>query len=146
MSTTTASTRTSNRAVAGVGIAALALAAVAAGVAYNAGQQNAPQAAPAASSSSASQSGSGTGTGTNPSTGGNSNKVEPSNAIKAIQQELGELNFYQGPINGYDTPATVAAVKNLQAQAGLPQTGHMNPQTRTALLKYLAQGSNNMNS
>ncbi|MFN8168365.1 MAG: peptidoglycan-binding domain-containing protein [Candidatus Nanopelagicales bacterium] len=144
MSTTTAttSTRNRNRAVAGVGIAALALGAVAAGVAYNAGQQNAPQAAPAASSSSASQAG----TGTTPSTGGNNNKIQPSNAIKAVQQELAELNFYQGPINGYDTAATVSAVQNLQREAGLPQTGHMDPQTRAALLKYLAQGSNTMNS
>lgn len=138
----TASSNTTNRVLAGAAIAALALGAVAAGVAYNVGQNNAPQAAASGSSSSAS----GQGTGTNPSTGGGSHTVEPSNAIKAIQQELAELNFYQGPINGYDTAATVSAVQNLQREAGLPQTGHMDPQTRAALLKYLAQGSNNMNS
>jgi peptidoglycan hydrolase-like protein with peptidoglycan-binding domain len=128
MSTTTApAASTRNRVVAGIAVAALALGAAAAGVAYTVRQDEAQ----AASSSSAS--------------GGN-HDVRPSNAIKALQQELAELNFYQGPINGYDTPATVAAVQNLQAQAGLPQTGQMNAQTRTALMNYLAQGSNTMNS
>ena len=61
------------------------------------------------------------------------------------KQELAELNFYQGPINGYDTPQTVAAVKDLQRQAGLPQTSHMDTQTRAALVKYLEQGDNVMN-
>ncbi|MFN8168364.1 MAG: peptidoglycan-binding domain-containing protein [Candidatus Nanopelagicales bacterium] len=129
MSTTAATTspRNRNRVIAGIAVAALALGAVAAGVAYTVERNDAA----ASSSSSAS--------------GGN-HDVQPSNAIKAVQQELAELNFYQGPINGYDTPATVAAVQNLQAQAGLPQTGHMDPQTRAALLRYLAQGSNTMNS
>lgn len=79
------------------------------------------------------------------STSGTNNKVEPSNAVKTIQAELAQLNFYDGPINGYDTPQTVAAVKDLQRQAGLPQTGHMDTQTRAALVKYLEQGDNVMN-
>lgn len=79
------------------------------------------------------------------STSGTNNKVEPSNAVKTFQAELAQLNFYDGPINGYDTPQTVAAVKDLQRQAGLPQTGHMDTQTRAALVKYLEQGDNVMN-
>jgi len=79
------------------------------------------------------------------STSGTNNKVEPSNAVKTIQAELAQLNFYDGPINGYDTPQTVAAVKDLQRQAGLPQKGHMDTQTRAALVKYLEQGDNVMN-
>lgn len=129
MSTTTTSAttpaRNRNRVVAGISIAALALSAVAAGVAFEVGQRTT---AAASSSNSA------------------SHDVQPSNAVKAIQQELAELNFYQGPINGYDTPATVSAVQNLQREAGLPQTGHMDNQTRTALMRYLAQGDNVMNS
>lgn len=128
MSTTTAtaasSYRNRNRVMAGIAVAALALGAVA-GVAYGVERD-----AQASSSSAA----------------GGSGHVQPSNAIKTLQQELAELNFYSGPINGYDTPATVAAVQNLQREAGLPQTGQMNAQTRAALMNYLANGDNTMGS
>ena len=128
MSTTTAAPRT-GRIVAISAATALAVAAVLGTVVVMVGRD--ASATPSSSSSS--------------STGGNSHKVEPSNAIKTIQSELAELNFYDGPINGYDTQQTVDAVKNLQRQAGLPQTGHMNTETRDALLRYLAQGDNVMN-
>ena len=39
---------------------------------------------------------------------------------------------------------TIAAVKDLQRQAGLPQTGTMNPATQAALARYLAHGNNQM--
>jgi peptidoglycan hydrolase-like protein with peptidoglycan-binding domain len=132
MSTTTTTPRaTSSSRIAAIAcVTALAAAAVAGGVAFVAGRDSAP----ASSASSHSKP-----------AGGGSHTVEPDNAIKAVQQELAELNFYQGPINGYDTAATISAVQDLQREAGLPQTGHMNDQTRQALLRYLAQGDNVMN-
>jgi peptidoglycan hydrolase-like protein with peptidoglycan-binding domain len=41
-------------------------------------------------------------------------------------------------------PQTIAAVKDLQRQAGLPQTGTMNSATQAALAGYLAHGNNQM--
>lgn len=128
MSTTTTAPRT-GRIVAISAATALAVAAVLGTVVVMVGRD--ASATPSSSSSS--------------STSGTNNKVEPSNAVKTIQAELAQLNFYDGPINGYDTPQTVAAVKDLQRQAGLPQTGHMDTQTRAALVKYLEQGDNVMN-
>jgi peptidoglycan hydrolase-like protein with peptidoglycan-binding domain len=58
-----------------------------------------------------------------------------------------------GPVVGYAGrrdhdgimgPQTIAAVKDLQRQAGLPQTGTMNPATQAALASYLAHGNNQM--
>jgi peptidoglycan hydrolase-like protein with peptidoglycan-binding domain len=41
-------------------------------------------------------------------------------------------------------PQTTAAIRDLQRQAGLPQTGTMNPATQAALAHYLAHGNNQM--
>ena len=38
-----------------------------------------------------------------------------------LQQELGQLNYYEGPNDGIMGPQTIAAIKDLQRQAGLPQ-------------------------
>ena len=38
----------------------------------------------------------------------------------------------------------LAAIKDLQHQVGLPQTGTMNPATQAALASYLAHGNNQM--
>jgi peptidoglycan hydrolase-like protein with peptidoglycan-binding domain len=43
-------------------------------------------------------------------------------------------------------PQTTAAIKDLQRQAGLPQTGNMNAATQKALDNYLAHGNNQMGS
>ena len=59
--------------------------------------------------------------------------VPPSAAVKTLQQQLGQLNYYEGPVDGIMGPQTTAAIKDLQRQAGLPQTGTMNPATQTAL-------------
>jgi peptidoglycan hydrolase-like protein with peptidoglycan-binding domain len=68
----------------------------------------------------------------------------PSAAVKQLQQELGQLNYYQGPVDGLMGPQTTAAIKDLQRQAGLPQTGTMNAATQTALQNYLKNGNNQM--
>jgi Putative peptidoglycan binding domain len=70
--------------------------------------------------------------------------VPPPAAVKTLQQQLGQLNYYEGPVDGIIGPQTIAAVKDLQRQAGLPQTGTMNPATQAALASYLAHGNNQM--
>ena len=70
--------------------------------------------------------------------------VHPSAAVVKLQQELGQLNYYEGPNDGIMGPQTIAAIKDLQRQAGLPQTGQMNAATQAALANYLAHGNNQM--
>ena len=70
--------------------------------------------------------------------------VTPSASVKKLQQELGQLNYYEGPVDGIMGPQTTAAIQALQRQAGLPQTGTMNAATQKALDNYLAHGNNQM--
>ena len=70
--------------------------------------------------------------------------VPPSASVKTLQQQLGQLNYYEGPVDGIMGPQTIAAIKDLQRQAGLPQTGTMTPATQAALARYLAHGKNQM--
>ena len=70
--------------------------------------------------------------------------VTPSASVKKLQQELGQLNYYEGPVDGVMGPQTVAAIQDLQRQAGLPQTGTMNAATQKAMDNYLAHGNNQM--
>ena len=70
--------------------------------------------------------------------------VQPSAAVTQLQRELGQLNYYEGPVDGVMGPQTIAAIKDLQRQASLPQTGQMNAATQAALANYLAHGNNQM--
>jgi hypothetical protein len=70
--------------------------------------------------------------------------VVPSASVKKLQQELGQLNYYEGSVDGIMGPQTIAAIKDLQRQANLPQTGTMNAATQAALDNYLANGNNQM--
>ena len=70
--------------------------------------------------------------------------VVPSASVQKLQRELGQLNYYEGPVDGVMGPQTSAAIKDLQRQAGLPQTGTMNAATQSALDNYLVHGNNQM--
>lgn len=70
--------------------------------------------------------------------------VQPSAAVETLQRQLGQLNYYEGPVDGLMGPQTIAAIKDLQRQANLPQTGVMNTATQNALNYYLAHGNNQM--
>jgi Putative peptidoglycan binding domain len=70
--------------------------------------------------------------------------VQPSAAVKKLQQELGQLNYYEGPDDGIMGPQTIAAITYLQRDAHLPQTGQMNAATEAALANFLAHGNNQM--
>jgi peptidoglycan hydrolase-like protein with peptidoglycan-binding domain len=89
---------------------------------------------------------------TAPATGGTStstsasggNQVQPSAAVVKLQQELGQLNYYEGADDGIMGPQTIAAIKDLQRDAHLPQTGVMDSATSAALANFLAHGNNQM--
>ena len=70
----------------------------------------------------------------------------PSETIIVLQRELGQLNYYEGPITGTMNTQTVDAIKYLQRDANLPQTGTMNAATERALITMLEQGNNQMGS
>ncbi len=70
--------------------------------------------------------------------------VQPSAAVVKLQQELGQLNYYEGPDDGIMGPQTIQAITYLQRDAGLPQTGQMNTATQAALANFLAHGNNQM--
>ncbi len=70
----------------------------------------------------------------------------PSVAVMTLQRELGQLNYYEGPITGTMTTQTVQSIKYLQRDANLPQTGVLNPATQQAMANFLANGNNQMGS
>jgi peptidoglycan hydrolase-like protein with peptidoglycan-binding domain len=69
---------------------------------------------------------------------------QPVSSVQVLQQELGRLNYYEGPVDGTLNPQTVAAITYLQRDAHLPQTGQLNTATATALANFLAHGNNQM--
>ncbi|MFC4943637.1 peptidoglycan-binding domain-containing protein [Pseudonocardia sp. GCM10023141] len=72
--------------------------------------------------------------------------VGPSAAISTLQSELGQLNYYEGPVTGVMNTQTTQAITYLQRDAHLPQTGTMNAATQAALANFLAHGNNQMGS
>jgi hypothetical protein len=71
-------------------------------------------------------------------------KPVPSAAVETLQKQLGQLNYYEGPVDGLMGPQTIAAITYLQRDAGLPQTGTMNAATQAALQNFLVNGNNQM--
>jgi peptidoglycan hydrolase-like protein with peptidoglycan-binding domain len=57
----------------------------------------------------------------------------------ALQTDLQTAGYYKGPIDGIYGPQTVAAVKQLQTDNGLPVTGLVDQATAQALDKKLAE-------
>ena len=56
-----------------------------------------------------------------------------------LQTELQQVGYYDGPIDGIYGPATVDAVKRLQADSDLPETGFVDRATAEALDELLAE-------
>ena len=100
--------------------------------------------APAASSGGSATAGGGQGRVT-PATPSGPHPVMPSGAVKSLQEELAQLNYYEGSIDGIMGSQTVQAIQDLQREAGLPQTGVMNSATEAALHNYLIHGNSHMN-
>ena len=66
--------------------------------------------------------------------------------MATLQRELGRLDYYEGPITGTMTPQTVDAIKSLQRDAHLPQTGEMDRATESALANFLDNGNHRTGS
>lgn len=56
-----------------------------------------------------------------------------SNAVKEIQQRLADLGWYDGPIDGKNGAATIAAIKSFQQVHGLKVDGVVGTETRAKL-------------
>ncbi|CCO08387.1 spore cortex-lytic enzyme [Desulforamulus hydrothermalis] len=56
--------------------------------------------------------------------------------VRAVQQRLKDWGYYNGPVNGYYSGQTVAAVRKFQARNGLRVDGVVGPQTYQALGLY----------
>ena len=81
---------------------------------------------------------------TNPPVNPLPNQELPASQVRTIQRELGQLNYYEGPVDGIMGPQTVQAIKYLQRDAQLPQTGYYDQVTYLALQHMLATGNNQM--
>ncbi len=77
-------------------------------------------------------------------TNGNTPAPVSSAYVANLQRELGELNYYEGPVNGEMTAQTVQSIKYLQRDADLPQTGYFDQVTYLALQQMLVHGNNQM--
>lgn len=53
--------------------------------------------------------------------------------VRILQERLRALGYFQGPVTGFFGPLTLKAVKEFQANRGLPSTGYVGPLTRRAL-------------
>lgn len=136
---TPAATTSRTRTVVLAAAALLAGAGITAGVVLGLGS-TAPAAVPAATPSASAHvvpSGSGT---------HHVTPAAPSAAVETLQRQLGQLDYYEGPITGTMTSQTTQAITYLQRDAHLPQTGTMNAATQAALANFLAHGNNQMGS
>lgn len=57
--------------------------------------------------------------------------------VAALQTDLATLGYYDAPVDGIYGPQTVAAVKALQKDVGLPETGLLDRPTQAAMAKLL---------
>ena len=64
--------------------------------------------------------------------------------VDALQRQLGQLNYYEGPVNGVLDAQTVQSLKYLQRDADLPQNGVFDRATYLALQQMLVTGNNQM--
>jgi uncharacterized surface protein with fasciclin (FAS1) repeats len=62
-----------------------------------------------------------------------------SDYVAALQTDLQTAGYYRGSVDGIYGELTVAAVEQLQTDAGLPVTGLMDPPTQAALAAILGQ-------
>ncbi len=82
--------------------------------------------------------------GANTSGGSSTPSVQPSATVRLLQQQLAQLNYYEGPVNGIDSAQVHQAIEYLQRDAHLPQTGVLTPATQSALSRMLVDGNSQM--
>jgi peptidoglycan hydrolase-like protein with peptidoglycan-binding domain len=66
----------------------------------------------------------------------------PSASIRLLQQELKDLGFDPGAVDGVFGSKTIAALKAFQKSKGLPQTGKLDPATDAALTAAMQNFAN----
>ena len=71
-------------------------------------------------------------------------KVEHSASVAALQRELADLNYYEGPIDGVAGPATVEAIKDFQRANGLAVDGVAGPATTALINRQMKTGDSQM--
>jgi peptidoglycan hydrolase-like protein with peptidoglycan-binding domain len=124
----------------GATISALAISGVWAAVGTGGSDHTAPTAAASAplvaSGSSADISHS------NPSGGSPAYETGPS--VAALQHELAQLNYYEGPIDGVAGSATLAAITNFQRANGLAADGVAGATTMAKIHQQLVTGDSQM--
>jgi uncharacterized surface protein with fasciclin (FAS1) repeats len=64
-----------------------------------------------------------------------------SDYVSALQADLVAAGYYTGSVDGIYGPMTIAAVVELQRDAGVPETGLMDPATQAALGALLARST-----
>jgi peptidoglycan hydrolase-like protein with peptidoglycan-binding domain len=69
---------------------------------------------------------------------GNEAASQPSERVKAMQQELKDAGYYAGAIDGVFGPETADAVKSVQVAAGITVDGIYGPQTHDAVVEIIA--------
>jgi hypothetical protein len=101
-----------------------------------------------ATSTTSGTSASDSATGSHTSSASGSHGTTPVNpysaSIAALQRDLGQLNYYESPIDGISGPQTVAAIKDFQRANGLPVTGVADPATMAKIKQQLITGDNQM--
>lgn len=66
--------------------------------------------------------------------------------VSQLQRDLGQLNYYESPVDGIYGPQTTAAVKYFQRANGLTVDGIAGPATMAKINKQLITGDNQMNA
>lgn len=66
--------------------------------------------------------------------------------VAQLQRDLGQLNYYESPVDGVYGPQTTAAVEYFQRANGLTVDGIAGPATMAKINKQLITGDNQMNA
>ncbi len=64
--------------------------------------------------------------------------------VTALQRQLGQLNYYEGPVDGVLGPQTLAAITDFQRANGLTADGVVGPSTMAKISHQLKTGDSQM--
>ncbi len=64
--------------------------------------------------------------------------------VTALQRQLGQLNYYEGPVDGVLGPQTLAAITDFQRANGLTADGVVGPSTMARISQQLETGDSQM--
>jgi len=109
----------------------------------SAGGSTGPAAAGGAGTTTGSHSAAGTSTGSGSASHGGTSYPQGQD-VAALQRDLGQLNYYESPVDGVAGPATRAAIEDFQRANGLPVNGVAGPSTMATIKHQLVTGDNQM--